>query len=394
MLMETQLTNILLIEDDEEDFILLKKHLSRISGARYDIVWETRYEQGLARLQDGAFDACLLDYRLGEHNGIELIAEARHRGSNLPIILLTGATEGAIDIQALQAGADDYIDKGQLQGELLHRIIRYAIERKKAEKERERLLREQIATRELEKRRNEFISMVVHEVKTPLTSLKGYAQLIGRRCGRSGDQQTQQLAGRMDAQITKLSGLIDDLLDVTRIAGGKLQFREEHFAFDELVDDIIAEIQPITTQQKIVREGCSNKTVWGDRLRIGQVIANFLTNAIKYAPDSNRIIVRTSTDEQTVTLCVQDFGPGIPKDQQSKVFEPFYRIENDSHASTPGLGIGLHISSEIIERQEGRIWVESEVGTGSSFYFALPLNRQLNLNSLAEMVQLVEEALE
>jgi signal transduction histidine kinase/DNA-binding response OmpR family regulator len=142
--MQMPVTKILLIEDDEEDFILLKKHLTRIANARYELLWQPLYEQGLEQLLTGHYDLCFLDYRLGEHNGIELIAEARQRGCKLPIVLLTGADGSELDIQALQAGADDYINKGQLQGALLHRVIRYAIERRKAELERERLLREQV----------------------------------------------------------------------------------------------------------------------------------------------------------------------------------------------------------------------------------------------------------
>jgi signal transduction histidine kinase len=373
---QIQATTILLIEDDEEDYILLKKHLSRIVGERYNVLWETTYEEGLARMLEGQHDLCLLDYRLGMRNGIELIATARQQGYSLPIVLLTGAPGQRIDILALQAGADDYIDKGQLQGELLHRVIRYAIQRKKAEHEREKLLREQIATRELEARRNEFTSMVVHEIKTPLTSVKGYVQLLHRKSERTEDEQTRLLTSRMDSQINKLTGLIDDLLDVTRIAGGKLQMREEFFAFDELVEEVITDLQPLTERQRILCEGKTAAQVWGDRLRIGQVITNFVTNAIKYAPGSDRILVKTCSDGLSVTLCVQDFGPGIPLEQQAKVFDAFYRVINPALRETPGLGLGLHISSEIIQRHEGRIWVESEAGKGSTFCFSLSLDRK------------------
>jgi signal transduction histidine kinase len=393
MPMETQIqtTIILLIEDDEEDYILLKKHLSRIVGERYEVLWETTYEQGLTRMLEGKHDLCMLDYRLGIHNGIELIASARQQGYSLPIVLLTGASGQHIDILALQAGADDYIDKGHLQGELLQRVIRYAIERKKAEHEREKLLREQIATRELEQRRNEFTSMVVHEIKTPLTSIKGYVQLLHRKSERAGDEQTRLLTARMDTQINKLTGLIDDLLDVTRIAGGKLQMREELFAFDELVQEVIGDLQPLTEHQLILREGKTEARVWGDRLRIGQVITNFLTNAIKYAPSTDRILVKSCSDGQSVTLCVQDFGPGISKDQQAKVFDPFYRVISPTQREIPGLGLGLHISAEIIQRHEGHIWVESEAGNGATFCFSLSLDRKMALEpDLPE--QMIQEA--
>ena len=434
--MERHVTRVLLVEDDEDDYILLQKILAKIPDERYELRWERTYTSGLAAMleekketqstndasastsesgtQRGSHDLCLVDYRLGASNGIELLKEARSQGYRLPIVLLTGVGGGEIDIQALQAGADDYIAKEQLQGELLRRILRYAIERKKAEHERERLLSEQIASRELEQRRNEFIGMVVHELKTPLTSLKGYTQLLQRRYASSlgggrRDEQVAQFAARMDAQITKLTDLIEDFLDVTRIAGGKLQFREGYFAFDALVEEIVQECQMLNGQvgtsstngasastsesdaqrgrQAIRCEGKTNKTIWGDRLRIGQVITNLLSNAMKYAPSSEDIVVKMSSDADTVTLCVQDAGPGIPPALRERVFEPFYRIEQNEQRATPGLGLGLHIAAEIIRRQQGRIWIESENETergsegkgaqrsqGATFCFTLPIS--------------------
>lgn len=374
--METRpTTKILLIEDDEDDYILLQKVLTKMPKGHYALLWERSYSSGLASMLMGEHDLCVLDYRLGSHTGIELLRTARNQGYNRPIILLTGANEDEIDILALQAGADDYISKEQLQGELLYRIIRYAIERKKAERERETLLSEQIAAQELERKRNEFIGMVVHELKTPITSLKGYAQLLYKRCLRTGDEQTAQFASRMDAQITKLTALVDDFLDVTRLSEGKLQFVENDFSFDILVEEIIQEIQLINERQTIRREGMTNTTIWGDRTRIGQVITNLLTNAMKYAPNADSIVVKTFSDPHAVTLCVQDFGPGIPKTLQSKIFDPFYRIEKNQQGTTPGLGLGLHIAAEIIKRQEGHIWVESKEGQGATFCFTLPTNR-------------------
>ncbi|GCE08176.1 sensor histidine kinase [Dictyobacter aurantiacus] len=373
--MELQPTTILLIEDDEEDYFLLRKLLTRMRNARYNLVWKSDPLLGLQHMMEDQHDLCLLDYRLGAINGIELIRKARGQGYGKPIVLLTGANESEIDILALQAGADDYISKEGLQEDILRRIIRYAIERKKAEHEREKLISEQLASRELEKKRNEFISMVVHELRTPLTSLKAHAQILRKRFLLSGDEQVLRTTTRMNTQIDKLAELISDFQDVTRIEGGKLQFRESYFNFDELVSDLIEEIQPVTEKHTILREGESNKTVWGDRGRIGQVITNLLTNAIKYAPNSNRIVVKTSSDNESVTLRVQDFGPGIPRHLQQKIFDPFYRLEESRKTSISGLGLGLYISSEIIQRQEGHIWVESEMGQGATFCFTLPIDR-------------------
>jgi len=374
--LETHPTVVLLIEDDEEDYILLKKVLSKVLYARYTVIWEQGFAEGLAHLQREDHDLCLVDYRLGVNSGIDLLKEARQRGYPRPIIVLTGASGEDIDIQALQAGADDYITKEMLQGDLLHRLIRYAIERRKAEQERERLVREQIVRDEREARRNEFTSMVVHELKTPLSSLKGYSQLLGKRCERAEDMQGMQLAARMDQQVKRLTGLIDDLLDINRMEGDKLQLRENAFAFDELVEEVVADLQLVTEQHRIVREGLTAATICGDRERLNQVLTNLLTNAIKYAPTSETILVKLCADTQSVTVCVQDFGPGIPKEFQSRIFEPFYRVEQSRQASPQGLGLGLAIVADLIERHHGRLWVESEEGKGATFCFTLPRTQQ------------------
>lgn len=375
MATKTPQTVVLLIEDDEEDYILLQKVLAKVPHKRYKVLWEQRPESGLAHMRREDHDICLVDYRLGAASGIDLLKKARQEGYNRPIIMLTGAGGGNIDIQALHAGADDYITKDQLQGELLHRLIRYAIERKKAEQERDRLQREQIIRDEREARRNEFISMVVHELKTPITSLKGYSQLLGRRCERMGDMQGMNLASRMDQQVNRLTGLIDDLLDINRMEGGKLRLRESDFAFDELVEEVVTDIQLTTEQHALVKEGQTDATIRGDRERIGQVLTNLLTNAIKYAPQSEKILIKLARDGQSVTASVQDFGPGIPGAQQAHVFEPFYRVEGQESTAS-GLGLGLAIAASLIERHRGKIWVESEEGAGTTFSFTLPLAPQ------------------
>ncbi|GCF08933.1 sensor histidine kinase [Dictyobacter arantiisoli] len=374
--MDIQRTTILLIEDDEEDYILLKKALTKIPHVHYDLRWESDPQAGLKRMLVDQHDICLLDYRLGALNGIELIREARRQGYALPIILLTGANESEIDILALQAGADDYIAKERLQVDLLSRIIRYAIERKKAEREREKLLSEQLAIQELEKRRNEFVNMVVHELRTPLTSLKAHAQILRKHFSLTGDEAVIRTTTRMNTQINKLTDLISDFQDITRIEGGRLQFRESYFDFDELVNEIVEEMQPVTDRQLLLRDGETNKTVWGDRSRIGQVITNLIMNAIKYAPDSDRIVIKMQSDDTTVTLQIQDFGPGIPQTVQDKIFAPFFRVEGATARTISGLGLGLYISAEIIQRQEGHLWVESQEGKGSTFCFTLPIERE------------------
>ena len=369
----TREITILLIEDDEEDYILLKKVLAKVPHNRYLVRWEQQPEQGLAHMRQEDHDICLVDYRLGASSGLELLKEARQCGYGRPIIMLTGAGSGDIDIQALQAGADDDITKDLLQGELLHRLIRYAIERRKAEQERERLIRDQLIRDERDARRNEFISMVVHELKTPLSSLKGYSQLLGRRYQRVGDTQGMQLASRMDQQVNRLTGLINDLLDVNRSEAGKLQLRESTFPFDELVADTVTDIQLTTERHTIVIKGHA-------RDQSGQT-ASAQPGADQPPYQCHQVCPRIRNNPGQALIrqpishgFVQDFGPGIAREYQSRVFEPFYRIETTRAAS--GLGLGLAIAADLIKRHQGEIWVESEQGQGTTFCFTLPLGQQ------------------
>jgi signal transduction histidine kinase len=227
--------------------------------------------------------------------------------------------------------------------------------------------------KELERQKDEFIAMANHELKTPVTSLKGFAQFLQRRFAKAGDEESAKLLLKMDAQVNKLISLIEDLLDITRIEAGKLQFHDDYFPFDELVDEIVEEVQHVTEKHAIIREGLAEKMVYADKDRIGQVITNFLTNAIKYSADSDQITVNTSATNHQVSLSVKDYGLGIAKEQQPYVFERFYRVSDTTGRTYPGLGIGLYISREIIKRQGGRIWVISEKGKGSTFGFTIPV---------------------
>jgi signal transduction histidine kinase len=163
------------------------------------------------------------------------------------------------------------------------------------------------------------------------------------------------------------------LLDISKLEGGRLQFHEDYFDFDEVVDEIIEQVQRTTDAHTIIKKGVTTKKVFGDKERVGQVITNLLTNAIKYSPGTQEIQVISSFKNGSIQLAVKDYGMGIPPDKISHVFERFYRVSSEAHDTVPGMGIGLYISAEIIKRQKGKIWVESRPGKGSTFYFSLPI---------------------
>jgi signal transduction histidine kinase len=223
----------------------------------------------------------------------------------------------------------------------------------------------------LERRKDEFISMASHELKTPVTSLKIYAQLLQRQFRK--EKIKNEIMPKMERQVDKLTKLIADLLDLSKIQVGKLEFRRNAFALDELIAETVEVLQNMTEKHTIVVEGQTRRKVFADRDRIGQVLSNLITNAIKYSPRANKIIISSKVRYGYVIVSIRDFGIGIGSKDQKRLFERFYRVEGASEKTYPGFGIGLYIANEIVRSHGGYLSVESRKGKGSVFSFRLPL---------------------
>ncbi|MDQ2784150.1 MAG: ATP-binding protein [Chloroflexota bacterium] len=224
--------------------------------------------------------------------------------------------------------------------------------------------------------RDEFMSLASHELKTPVTSLKMYTQVLQRQAERRGDSAMTDRFVKMDRQIDKLTGLINDLLNVARIEGGRLEYLDESLDLNAVVQEAVEAVQPITDKHTIAIEGEIDTPVWGDGERIGQVITNLLTNAIKYSPQADRVIVRLAREDGRAMISVQDFGIGIDEAHQPKVFDQFYRVSDPSEKTFPGLGLGLHIANEIVKRHGGTLHVRSVKDAGATFTVIMPLVQQ------------------
>lgn len=225
-----------------------------------------------------------------------------------------------------------------------------------------------------EMEKDEFISIASHELKTPVTSMKGYVQVLQATFSKQGNQQAANMLSKVDRQINKLTLLIRDLVDVQRIDKGLFQYRSEKFDFDKLVMEVAEEMKILVPKNHKLETKLSGKcVVEGDRNKIAQVITNFVENASKYSPSGTSIQISTQKNPGSVLLSVKDFGIGIPQGQSSRVFERFFRVKREKENTYAGLGLGLYISSEIIKRHHGKIGVESKTGKGSNFYFELPL---------------------
>ncbi|ELR71125.1 hypothetical protein C900_03089 [Fulvivirga imtechensis AK7] len=241
--------------------------------------------------------------------------------------------------------------------------------------------------KELEQQKDDFIGIASHELKTPVTSIKAYAELLQNRLKNSDDELAEEMLVKMDAQINRLNNLITDLLDVTRIEQGKLQFREEYFDFNELVRDVTELVQRTSRRHRIETDLDETRLILGDRDRLGQVITNYLTNAIKYSPRADSIIVRTEVRGSELIFSVKDFGLGLAPEDIPRVFERFFRVGDPGHETYPGLGLGLYISAGIIHRQNGKTWVASEKGKGSTFYFSLPLETHVSSRNTKSILE-------
>lgn len=225
----------------------------------------------------------------------------------------------------------------------------------------------------IEQQKDEFIGIASHELRTPVTSIKAYAEVLEDMFNEQGDWHSADLMHRMDQQIDRLTNLIHAMLDVTRISQGRLTLSKEPFDLKALATEVLEEMQ-LTTKHYLLLESEPVCQIHADRDRIRQVLMNLLSNAIKYSPGATRVVVTIHPKgEKYVRVCVQDFGIGMKAEVAAKVFERFYRASDSLSNTYPGLGLGLYISAQIVRQHSGTIEVESQPDRGSVFCFKLPV---------------------
>ncbi|MCD2422166.1 response regulator [Niabella pedocola] len=231
--------------------------------------------------------------------------------------------------------------------------------------------------KQAERKKDEFLSIASHELKTPLTSIKAYIQLLARLESKKNEGSVvASYISRAHEQVGKLEHLIADLLDISKIENGKLKMNKKPFDMEQLIANVVETVSNTNHHStlRVERAGVPMlKEIVGDVIRIEQVLINFFTNAIKYAPEADRIVLHTAINNDHVYIAVQDFGIGIPSHKKDQVFGKFYRVE-ESAMEYQGLGIGLYICAEIIKQHYGTYGVESTPGEGTTFYFTLPFS--------------------
>jgi len=231
------------------------------------------------------------------------------------------------------------------------------------------------ARKELEQRKDAFIGMASHELRTPLTALKLQTALLRRQLAKQGILDSAPALSRMETQLTTTTRLVEEVLDVSKIQEGRLEYLQETVDLDALLREIADTMQQTHPSHTILVHGAVQASLLGDRDRLGQVFTNLLENAIKYSPDAQTVEMALSASEDAVTIRVRDHGLGIPQEQRDKIFERFYRAAGPRQSVIGGLGMGLYIVAEIVKHHGGTITVESAVGKGSTFTVIIPLTR-------------------
>jgi two-component system, chemotaxis family, sensor kinase Cph1 len=381
--MTAQPTKLLLVDDDEDDYLIARGLLSDIKTQKFELKWASSYDEAVAVVPVFQPEVCLVDYHLGARNGVEFLHHLREAGCQAALVMLTGHGDREVDMEAMEAGASDYLAKGKIDSLLLERAIRYALDRKKnelalAEKARE-LAR---SNTELE----DFAYIASHDLKEPLRGIRNYADFFiedhGAKVGEEGLQQLQTIV----RLTTRLEDLIETLLHYSRV--GRVDLAMVETDLDDIVAQVLDSLQISLREAGVeIRLPKPLPTMVCDQARVAEIFRNLVTNAMKYNDKEEKWIEigfhangseaaatnghgPLSPQQKPIVFYVRDNGIGIAEKHRDSVFRIFRRLHGrDKYGG--GTGAGLTVVKKVVERHEGKIWLESQVGEGTTFYFTL-----------------------
>ena len=366
---ETNTIRTLLVDDNPGDIRLVELILTDSDQyAQFFVDKAKSLSETIKLLANNDYDAILLDLKLPDSSGIETVKSVNKISSDTPVIVLTGLNDEQMGLLAIKNGATDYIVKGPLLAELLIRTILYALARKQAARE----------IRQAMEMKSRFISMVSHELRAPLTAIReGIAIVVDGSAGQINPEQKDFLS-LAKRNVERLTRLINDVLDFQKLEIGKMNFNMQPNNINEAISEVHKIMLPFANEKGLTFSLELDKhlpEIQFDRDKIIQVLTNLANNAIKFT-EKGGITVTSSQLENTIKVSVCDTGCGIRRENLPKLFCTFEQLTEANKKQAEGTGLGLAISRNIIEEHGGKILVESELGSGSTFYFLLPIDER------------------
>jgi signal transduction histidine kinase len=404
---------ILLVDDDEDDYIITREIIDDIPARNYRLDWTPSFREALQLIAEKKHDIYLVDYRLGAHDGLELITKAIEMGCTAPLILLTGQSNRETDEKAMRLGASDYLVKGAISPNELERSIRYSIEHAEnlAEiqklntdlemrvEERTRELAEAIKKlentnrslqeaqqeirkalqkeKELHELKSRFVTIASHEFRTPLSTVLSSASLISKYKTQEDDGKRQKHVNRIKSAVSNLTSILNDFLSISRIEEGKIYNVPSVFDLVSFSKEITEEMQGLLKpgQQIRYRHSGEQTNVNLDKQLLKNILFNLLSNAGKYSGEGKNIYFTTAITPAKVRITVRDEGIGIPEADKTHLFTPFFRAQNVTNIQ--GTGMGLNIVKKYADIMHGLLAYTSVLDEGSTFTVTFPATNEL-----------------
>jgi len=371
--MQQKTLHVLVVEDNTADAILLRQMFHKESEKSFELVHVKTMNAAVEHLQKGEVDIVLLDLGLPDGHGVDTVRRVKAVAPEVPVIVLTGLDDEVLAAKVMKEGAQDYLIKGQIENRALPRTLRYVIERHRMQTETDLIRNQQLQLKD------EFLSHVSHELRSPLTAIYQFASILGDGLAGELSSEQQESIRIILKNSHQLELMIDDLLEVTRAQAGKLNVDLQRTSIPEAITDIMGTFRGSATQKGIILSSNASKALplaYADPSRIRQVLTNLLDNALKFTPSGGRISLHAEVFQKNVKFLlvnVTDTGCGFSADTAERVFERLYQSPTPALAGRKGLGLGLYICKELMDRMNGHIWAESEPEHGSSISFLVPI---------------------
>lgn len=392
---------VLLVEDNPDHALLAKNAILNSKNQNYVVEVAGSVEEAIEKLSSGPAEPIHMivsDYHLPGKNGLEFLEWLNAQKIELPFVMMTGAGDEKIAVKAMQTGAYNYIVKDDVYLTVLPHVIDETFIKSLSDKEKERYEFEirqknvalEKANRELKKLdqlKSDFVASVSHDVRTPLNSVQESIALILDGIVNPADEKGKKVLEIAKRSIGRLTTMINDLLDFSKLEAGKMRLHIEPSDVQILIDEVLGSLKSLADKKKVKLVFNPVKDfpkVPCDPERMIQVITNLVGNAVKFTPENGTVTVTVGgPPNDRAKIVVSDTGIGIAKEDLARVFERFEQVKGASPAEHKGTGLGLSICKELVKLHSGEIWVESELGKGSQFIISLPLRQNIQGSSIS-----------